>query len=203
MPKKPRKQTGQPVRGARLHLKDPGERANNRQNDRDASRLIDCHFKGCRVELSRAARRLSIKGNSNLAGCAEFHKLSGFGVPWGDAAMKNLPTLRFVKTFLVAALAASVPLLPALARQLHIVVLGDNNIRGKGVALHDAYPAQLERALRARGVDVTVSNAGRDSDTTTGVMARLDSSVPTGTDVAIISVGVNDVVIHPWSSQCA
>ncbi len=88
--------------------------------------------------------------------------------------MMKLPASGFVKMFLAAALAALAPSSPALARQLHVVVLGDNNIRGKGVSLHDAYPAQLERALRARGVDVTVANSGRDGDTTTGVMARLD-----------------------------
>jgi acyl-CoA thioesterase-1 len=64
------------------------------------------------------------------------------------------------------------------------------------VAPQDAYPAQLERALRARGIDASVENAGRNGDTTTGVLARLDASVPSETDVAVVSVGVNDVAVH-------
>jgi lysophospholipase L1-like esterase len=84
---------------------------------------------------------------------------------------------------------------PAWA-EVRIVCIGDSNIAGKGVSSSEAYPAQLERALRARGIDATVTNAGISGDTTTGVLARLDSSVPNGTDVAVLSIGVNDVVLH-------
>ena len=84
---------------------------------------------------------------------------------------------------------------PALADPIRIVVIGDSNIAGKGVWPSDAYPAQLEQALRAKGVNVSVTNAGKSGDTTGGVLARLDSSVPAGTDVAIVSVGVSDVVL--------
>ena len=65
----------------------------------------------------------------------------------------------------------------------------------------DAYPAQLEKALRAKGLDVSVTNAGKNGDTSAGVLARLDSSVPAGTDVAIVSVGVNDVVLAGLSPE--
>jgi acyl-CoA thioesterase-1 len=47
------------------------------------------------------------------------------------------------------------------AAPLSIVVIGDSNIEGKGVSRSDAYPAQLERALRARGLDVRVANEAR------------------------------------------
>jgi acyl-CoA thioesterase I len=84
----------------------------------------------------------------------------------------------------------------AKADQVRIVALGDSQIAGKGVSSSEAYPAQLEAALRARGQDVVVTNAGISGDTTSGVLARLDSSVPSGTNVVVMSVGSNDYNFH-------
>jgi acyl-CoA thioesterase-1 len=82
------------------------------------------------------------------------------------------------------------------AAEVRIVALGDSGIRGKGVAEGEAYPAQLEAALRARGHQVTVTNQGVNGDTTAGVLARVDSAVPPGTNIVILKVGVNDMVLH-------
>jgi lysophospholipase L1-like esterase len=82
---------------------------------------------------------------------------------------------------------------PAFA-EVRIVALGDSGIRGKGVPESQAYPAQLEAALRARGHQVTVTNQGVNGDTTTGVLARLDSAVPPGTNIVILKIGINDLV---------
>jgi GDSL-like Lipase/Acylhydrolase family len=78
--------------------------------------------------------------------------------------------------------------------EVHIVALGDSGIRGKGVPESQAYPAQLEAALRARGHQVTVTNQGVNGDTTTGVLARLDSAVPPNTNIVILKIGINDLV---------
>jgi len=80
--------------------------------------------------------------------------------------------------------------------QAQVVVIGDSNIAGAGVASTDNYPAKLERALRARGYRGTVINAGTNGDTTQGVLGRLDSDVPPGTKVAIVWVGINDIRRH-------
>jgi acyl-CoA thioesterase-1 len=105
----------------------------------------------------------------------------------------------------VAVLAAGVACaVPALARPLKIVVVGDNNIRGKGVAPSEAYPARLERLLRSRGVDATVVNAGRNRARATEVLANLPAVVPSDTDVSVVSIGVNDVVydhVQPDASR--
>jgi acyl-CoA thioesterase-1 len=85
---------------------------------------------------------------------------------------------------------------PALAQHVKVVVIGDNNIRGKGVLPSQAYPAQLERALRARGIDARVINAGKNGDTAVSVLSRLNGLAPDDTDVAVVSVGVNDVVYN-------
>jgi acyl-CoA thioesterase I len=73
-----------------------------------------------------------------------------------------------------------------------IVALGASNTYGKGVARNQAYPAQLEAILRAKGMSVCVVNAGINGDTTEGMLGRLDSAVPNGTSAVILQPGGND-----------
>jgi len=80
--------------------------------------------------------------------------------------------------------------------QVQVAVIGDSNVYGKGVSSSENYPSRLEAALRARGLDVRVSNGGVNGDTSAGLAARLDSAVPAGTRVAVIWVGINDVFRH-------
>jgi acyl-CoA thioesterase-1 len=80
-----------------------------------------------------------------------------------------------------------------VAHAATVVALGASNTAGKGVSPGEAYPAQLEAMLRARGLDVNVVNAGISGDTTGGMMARLDSAVPKGTRVVILQPGGNDL----------
>jgi lysophospholipase L1-like esterase len=83
----------------------------------------------------------------------------------------------------------------AVARaEVRIVAVGASSIRGYGVPESQAYPAQLEAALRARGHQVTVTNQGVNGDTTRGVLSRLDSAVPPGTNIVILQIGGNDLV---------
>ncbi len=81
----------------------------------------------------------------------------------------------------------------ASAQPARIVALGDSNTAGFGVATAQAFPARLEAMLRANGVDAQVSNAGISGDTTAGMLARLDRSVPEGTRIAIVQGGYNDL----------
>jgi acyl-CoA thioesterase-1 len=74
-----------------------------------------------------------------------------------------------------------------------VVALGASQTAGKGVSSGEAYPAQLEAMLRARGLDVNVVNAGISGDTTGGMMARLESAVPKGTRIVILQPGGNDL----------
>lgn len=92
------------------------------------------------------------------------------------------------------ALVASVlPIGSAYAQQA-IVVLGDSNASGAGVGRANAFPAQLDAILHARGHDLRVINAGLGGDTFEGMHARLDASVPPGTRLVIVQGGYNDVV---------
>ncbi|MFG1401348.1 arylesterase [Xanthobacter sediminis] len=83
---------------------------------------------------------------------------------------------------------------PALARTVRVVALGDSLTAGYGVGPKEAFPVQLEAALRARGHDVAIENAGVSGETATQGLARLDWSVPQGTDAVIVALGANDML---------
>ena len=77
---------------------------------------------------------------------------------------------------------------------LRIVAFGDSLTAGYQLALADAFPAQLERALKAAGHDVEIANAGVSGDTTAAALARLDWAIPDGTDAVILELGANDML---------
>lgn len=79
------------------------------------------------------------------------------------------------------------------AAPLNIVAVGASNTAGWGVGSSNAYPAQLEAMLKAKGYDAHVTNAGVSFSTTTGMLERLDSVVPSGTSVVILQPGGNDL----------
>jgi acyl-CoA thioesterase-1 len=86
--------------------------------------------------------------------------------------------------------------LPALAadKPLQIVALGDSLTAGLGLESQDAFPAKLQQALAAKGIAATITNAGVSGDTMTNGLARLDWSVPPGTDAVILELGANDAL---------
>src|ERR1700732_2294432 len=73
-----------------------------------------------------------------------------------------------------------------------VVALGASNTYGKGVARNQAFPAQLEAILRAKGLNVRVVNAGINGDTTESMLQRMDRAVPNGTSAVILQPGGND-----------
>jgi acyl-CoA thioesterase-1 len=79
-------------------------------------------------------------------------------------------------------------------RLLRIVVLGDSLVAGFGIRPSDAFPAQLERALKAKGHAVEVTNAGVSGDTTAGGLERVSWAVPESTDAVILELGANDAL---------
>ncbi|MGH9807674.1 MAG: GDSL-type esterase/lipase family protein [Terriglobia bacterium] len=80
----------------------------------------------------------------------------------------------------------------AFARPIHIVAFGDSNTAGYLVSRAQAYPAQLQAALRKRGYDVTVANQGINGDTFAGALRRFDAAIAPGTDIALVEFGIND-----------
>lgn len=77
---------------------------------------------------------------------------------------------------------------------LKIVGFGDSLMAGYLLPAGDAFPQQLELALDGRGYNIFIDNAGVSGDTTSGGLARLDWSVPEGTDLVILELGANDAL---------
>ena len=94
-----------------------------------------------------------------------------------------------------AAVLAAVPSPTALAaKPLKLVALGDSLTAGYMLPADNAFPVVLARALKEKGREVTIENAGVSGDTTTGGLDRLDWSVPEGTDGVILELGANDML---------
>lgn len=86
-----------------------------------------------------------------------------------------------------------VGLLPALAGVGHaesarIVALGASNTVGYGAG-GQGWTTQLESMLRAKGYDVSINVQGVVGDTSAGILQRVDSAVPPGTQIVIFDVG--------------
>ncbi|WP_244486596.1 arylesterase [Aureimonas sp. Leaf324] len=79
------------------------------------------------------------------------------------------------------------------ATPIRVVAFGDSLVAGYGLKPGEAFPAQLQAALRARGYDVTVANAGVSGDTSGKGLARVERAVPPGTDLTIVEFGANDI----------
>jgi acyl-CoA thioesterase-1 len=82
----------------------------------------------------------------------------------------------------------------AIARPMLLVVLGDSLTAGFGLPAEESFPAVLGRALRAKGYDVEVANAGVSGDTAGDGLARFDWAVPDTADAAIVELGANDML---------
>lgn len=102
-------------------------------------------------------------------------------------AFKHLAA--FVALFLAFVLTS-----PVRAEQVQIVGFGDSLTAGFGLAPGEGFTDRLQVALRAKGYDVAVANAGVSGDTSSGGLARLDWSVPDGTSLVILELGANDML---------
>jgi acyl-CoA thioesterase-1 len=91
------------------------------------------------------------------------------------------------------------------AKPLKVVVLGDSLTAGLGLPAAAAFPARLQKALKAKGIETEMVNAGVSGDTTSSGRDRLDWSVPQGTDVVILELGANDALrgIDPKVTRAA
>ncbi|MBB3525263.1 arylesterase [Rhizobium redzepovicii] len=91
----------------------------------------------------------------------------------------------------------------ANARTINLVGFGDSLMAGYQLPPGDGFPEKLQAALKAKGLDVTIANAGVSGDTTTGGLARIDWSIPDGTDGVILELGANDALrgIPPEESE--
>jgi acyl-CoA thioesterase-1 len=83
---------------------------------------------------------------------------------------------------------------PVFAQPVKMVVLGDSLSAGLGLSGPAAFPARLQKALKDKGIETDMINAGVSGDTSSGGRDRLDWSVPEGTEAVIVELGANDAL---------
>lgn len=113
-------------------------------------------------------------------------------VRWQDQFFPPTRTLLYV---LMSAILLFSGIFSARAAQpIVIVTYGDSLSAGYQLSEKDAFPAQLEKALKARGHNVRLINASVSGDTTAAGLARFDWSFPEKADAAILELGANDAL---------
>lgn len=79
-----------------------------------------------------------------------------------------------------------------------VLAFGDSLTAGYGLPRGQSLPDQLQAALRARGLDIQMINAGVSGDTTSGGLSRLDWALEgvqdARIDLVILALGANDAL---------
>ncbi len=162
------------------------------ENMNGRSGLAEGQIRIFQVDHGFCQGKLSYMYNMKVAGTADFYRFKG-----------TVMRIKGFCTFLLAITA--IVITPAISRAepVSLVGFGDSLMAGYQLPAADAFPARLEKALREKGHDVTISNAGVSGDTTSGGLARIDWSVPDGTKGVILELGANDALrgIAPEESR--
>jgi acyl-CoA thioesterase I len=96
--------------------------------------------------------------------------------------------------FSVALLAFFLAVFPLRAETITLLALGDSLTAGLGLDPAQAFPTRLEAALKAKGHNIVVMNAGVSGDTASQGAARLDWALSDGVDGVLIELGANDAL---------
>lgn len=89
------------------------------------------------------------------------------------------------------------PAIPVMGPQVNILAFGDSLFAGYGVDKSDSYPAKLESALRARGINASMVNAGVSGDTSAAGLQRLEfvlEAQEVKPDLFVLELGGNDLL---------
>ena len=82
----------------------------------------------------------------------------------------------------------------AKAEDIRLLIFGDSLVAGYGVARSDAFPSQLERALKSEGVAIEVINGGISGETMAGGASRIDWALEDNLDGVMVVLGGNDAL---------
>lgn len=100
--------------------------------------------------------------------------------------------MRLLASLLAGVLALGVAMMAPAARAepIRIVALGASDTTGYGVGPQQAWPAELEGLLRAKGYDVTVTVNAVNGATSADILSRTAGAVTPGTRVVIYETGI-------------
>lgn len=97
-----------------------------------------------------------------------------------------------------AAAASEIALPPVMGPERQILAVGDSLFAGYGLdSQADSFPNRLERALRSRGINARIANAGVSGDTSGAGAERFAfvlKSQPRKPDLVLLEFGGNDVL---------
>jgi acyl-CoA thioesterase I len=132
----------------------------------------------------------------NVSGKKLDHRFQGLVGKVGVSVMSRRALAGLVASGLaLSQLAVSGLAAPALANdKKRIVGFGDSLMAGYGLPAGDSFPAQLQAALDAKGLAISIENAGVSGDTTTGGLDRLDWAIGEGIAGVILELGANDAL---------
>lgn len=100
--------------------------------------------------------------------------------------------IRAVRNVTLALLLAALPL--GAQASVTVAALGDSLTAGYGLPQDQGFTAQLQAWLRAKGQDVTISNAGVSGDTSAGALSRLNWTLSPSVKALILNIGANDML---------
>ena len=89
------------------------------------------------------------------------------------------------------------PEIPVMGPEVDILAFGDSLFAGYGLDASESYPAKLEAALRAKGINADIANAGVSGDTSAAGLQRLEftlNSQEETPDLFILELGGNDLL---------
>ena len=89
------------------------------------------------------------------------------------------------------------PEIPVMGPERRILAFGDSLFAGYGLDPAQSYPARLEAALRAKGVNAKIANAGVSGDTSAAGLQRLAFTLDAQDkkpDLFILELGGNDLL---------
>lgn len=92
---------------------------------------------------------------------------------------------------------AAPPDIPVMGQERRVLAFGDSLFAGYGLSSDQSYPARLEAALRARGVNARIANAGVSGNTTADGLARLKFTLDSqaqAPELALVELGANDML---------
>lgn len=97
----------------------------------------------------------------------------------------------------IADSAEAPPEIPVVGQERRLLAFGDSLFTGYGLKPGEGYPERLEAALRAKGINARIVNAGLSGDTTAGALQRLNFTLDNQSrppDLVMISLGGNDML---------
>lgn len=86
---------------------------------------------------------------------------------------------------------------PIMGPEKNILAFGDSLFAGYNVDPKDSYPSKLQNALRAKGINAQVSNAGVSGDTSAAGLQRFEFTLngqDQTPDLLILQLGGNDLL---------